>query len=91
MGRFPFGPFAYTRLDERMKAWPEWNEALEKNPGVDPMNLSPNQPHIECEYIQAILCPPWHVLTCCCLDFSTELYGGGPQHTDIPRNPEDVS
>lgn len=50
MGRFPFGPFAYTRLDERMKAWPEWNEALEKNPGVDPMNISPNQPHIECEY-----------------------------------------
>lgn len=50
MGRFPFGPFAYTRLDERMKGWAEWNEALEKtkDTGLDPMKLTPNQPHIEC-------------------------------------------
>lgn len=23
-------------------------------------------------------------------DFSTELYGGGPQHTHLPTKPEDV-
>lgn len=54
MGRFPFGPFAYARLDERMKSHPEWNEALEKNPGVDPMNTTPNQPHIECESLPSL-------------------------------------
>lgn len=49
MGRFPFGPFAYARLDERMKEKPEWKQALEKNPGVDPMGQLPGQPHIECQ------------------------------------------
>ena len=52
MGRFPFGPFAYVRLDKRMKDKPEWKAALEKNPAVDPMGQLPGQPHVECQSFQ---------------------------------------
>lgn len=51
MSRFPFGPFAFTRLDEQLKDDPEWKAAKEKNPDVDPMGQSAGQPHIECVYI----------------------------------------
>lgn len=57
MGRFPFGPFAFVRLDERMKDKPEWKEALEKNPNVDPMGQLPGQPHVECAFLSFLFVP----------------------------------
>ncbi|KAF9520201.1 GMC oxidoreductase [Hydnum rufescens UP504] len=64
LGRFPFGPFVFLRLDKLMEDKPEWKAAKEKNPEKDPMGQLPGQPHVEY--------------------FSTELYGGGPQHSDLP-------
>jgi len=69
MGRFPFGPFAFLRADKIMEDIPEWKEAKEKNPDVDPMGQKPGQPHVEY--------------------FSTELYGGGPQHVHLPTHEDE--
>jgi len=43
---FPFGSFAYARLDERLEQYPEWCKAPRK-PGRDAMGLSPSQPQVE--------------------------------------------
>ncbi|KFY43004.1 hypothetical protein V494_02139 [Pseudogymnoascus sp. VKM F-4513 (FW-928)] len=61
--KFPFGAFAYSRLDERLASEPLWRDAPRAN-GRDPMGLTPSQPNIEF--------------------FSTELYGGPKQYTDLP-------
>lgn len=46
LSTFPFGAFAYARLDDRLKDEPLWREA-KREPGRDPMGLTPNQPNIE--------------------------------------------
>ena len=48
LSTFPFGAFAFARLDDRLKDEPLWIEA-QKNaaPGRDPMGLTSSQPHIE--------------------------------------------
>ncbi|TVY38434.1 Oxygen-dependent choline dehydrogenase [Lachnellula subtilissima] len=46
LSTFPFGAFAYARMDERLKAEPLWNSALRKQ-GRDPMGLTSAQPNIE--------------------------------------------
>ncbi|KAK4500871.1 hypothetical protein PRZ48_009063 [Zasmidium cellare] len=45
LASFPFGGFAYARLDERLKDCEEWNSA--KTTDRDPMGLTKNQPNIE--------------------------------------------
>jgi len=46
LSTFPFGIFAFARLDERLKNEPLWKNAP-RLPGRDPMGLAPNQPNIE--------------------------------------------
>ncbi|KAH7185832.1 uncharacterized protein B0J16DRAFT_363023 [Fusarium flagelliforme] len=46
MTAFPFGIFAYARIDERLKDSEIWNNAPRKE-GRDPMGLSPKQPQVE--------------------------------------------
>jgi hypothetical protein len=43
---FPFGAFAFARLDKRLKDEPLWRDA-ERASGRDPMGLTPKQPNIE--------------------------------------------
>lgn len=43
---FPFGVFAYSRLDERLEKEEVWQNA-HRPPNRDPMHLLPSQPHIE--------------------------------------------
>ena len=48
LSTFPFGAFAFARLDERLKDEPLWQEAQKKAAaGRDPMGLTEKQPHIE--------------------------------------------
>lgn len=48
LSTFPFGAFAFARLDDRLKDEPLWQEAQQKAaPGRDPMGLTKSQPHIE--------------------------------------------
>ncbi|KAJ5642186.1 hypothetical protein N7490_006186 [Penicillium lividum] len=46
LSTFPFGVFAFARLDDRLKDEPLWKSAP-RLPGRDPMGLAPNQPNIE--------------------------------------------
>jgi len=46
LSQFPFGGFAFTRLDERLSEHEKWNDATLKS-GLDPMGLSKTQPHVE--------------------------------------------
>ncbi|QKX55584.1 uncharacterized protein TRUGW13939_02678, partial [Talaromyces rugulosus] len=46
LSTFPFGVFAFARLDERLKDEPLWKNA-HRQPGRDPMGLTPKQPNIE--------------------------------------------
>lgn len=46
LSTFPFGAFAFTRLDERLNTSKLWQEA-KRSEGRDPMGLSPSQPNIE--------------------------------------------
>lgn len=46
LSTFPFGIFAYARLDERLADAPHWSSAP-RQPGRDPMGLTPRQPNIE--------------------------------------------
>ncbi|KIW75491.1 hypothetical protein Z517_10232 [Fonsecaea pedrosoi CBS 271.37] len=46
LSTFPFGAFAFARLDDRLKDEPLWKEA-KREPGRDPMGLTPKQPNIE--------------------------------------------
>ncbi|PWY80106.1 GMC oxidoreductase [Aspergillus eucalypticola CBS 122712] len=46
LSTFPFGSFAFARLDERLKNEPLWKNAP-RQPGRDPMGLTPNQPNVE--------------------------------------------
>lgn len=48
LSTFPFGAFAFARLDERLKDEPLWQEAQARAAkGRDPMGLTQSQPHIE--------------------------------------------
>lgn len=48
LSSFPFGAFAYARLDARLQDSPLWQKAqTTAPPGRDPMNLTPHQPNIE--------------------------------------------
>ncbi|KAF2718701.1 GMC oxidoreductase [Polychaeton citri CBS 116435] len=48
LSTFPFGAFAFARLDDRLKDEPLWQEAKKKvQDGRDLMGLTPAQPHIE--------------------------------------------
>ena len=44
--QFPFGTFAYARLDERLSNSSLWNTS-QREEGRDPMGLTPQQPHVE--------------------------------------------
>ncbi|KAK4942352.1 hypothetical protein LTR10_017959 [Elasticomyces elasticus] len=47
LAQFPFGAFAFNRLDDRLTADnPEWRQYPRK-PGRDPMDLTPVQPNLE--------------------------------------------
>lgn len=46
LSTFPFGAFAFARLDERLKDSKIWNEAP-REAGRDPMGLTPKQPNVE--------------------------------------------
>lgn len=46
LSTFPFGIFGYARLDERLKDSELWNSAP-REPGRDPMGLTPSQPNVE--------------------------------------------
>lgn len=46
LSTFPFGAFAFTRLDDHLAEEPLWQKA-ECQPGRDPMGLTPKQPNIE--------------------------------------------
>ncbi|EXF73871.1 GMC oxidoreductase [Colletotrichum fioriniae PJ7] len=46
LSTFPFGAFAYARLDERLADSELWKNAP-RQPGRDPMGLTPKQPNIE--------------------------------------------
>ncbi|EXJ75631.1 uncharacterized protein A1O5_00138 [Cladophialophora psammophila CBS 110553] len=46
LSTFPFGAFAFARLDNRLKDEPLWKEA-KREPGRDPMGLTPKQPNVE--------------------------------------------
>ena len=46
LSTFPFGVFAYARLDDRLKGDPLWDNAS-RVAGRDPMGLSPAQPSVE--------------------------------------------
>ncbi|KAH6676255.1 hypothetical protein B0J14DRAFT_585158 [Halenospora varia] len=46
LSTFPFGAFAYARLDERLKNEPLWQNA-KREQGRDPMGLKSSQPNIE--------------------------------------------
>jgi hypothetical protein len=46
LSTFPFGIFGYARLDERLQDSPLWTDAP-REPGRDPMGLTPSQPNIE--------------------------------------------
>ncbi|KAL4905460.1 hypothetical protein BDW74DRAFT_185023 [Aspergillus multicolor] len=46
LSTFPFGSFAFARLDSRLQNEPLWRDAP-RLPGRDPMGLTPKQPNIE--------------------------------------------
>ncbi|PYI07236.1 alcohol oxidase [Aspergillus sclerotiicarbonarius CBS 121057] len=46
LSTFPFGSFAFARLDDRLKHEPLWKNAP-RQPGRDPMGLTPKQPNVE--------------------------------------------
>ncbi|KAH8678590.1 hypothetical protein BGZ60DRAFT_468061 [Tricladium varicosporioides] len=46
LSTFPFGAFAYARLDERLKNEPLWKDAPRAE-GRDPMGLTSSQPNVE--------------------------------------------
>lgn len=46
LSTFPFGAFAFARLDERLRDSELWNTAP-REPGRDPMGLTPAQPSVE--------------------------------------------
>ncbi|WEW56859.1 hypothetical protein PRK78_002314 [Emydomyces testavorans] len=46
LSTLPFGAFAFARLDDRLADEPLWANA-QRQPGRDPMGLTPQQPHIE--------------------------------------------
>ncbi|UNI23220.1 hypothetical protein JDV02_009052 [Purpureocillium takamizusanense] len=46
LSTFPFGAFAFARLDERLADSQLWTSAP-REPGRDPMGLTPGQPNIE--------------------------------------------
>lgn len=48
LSTFPFGAFAFARLDERLQDEPLWQEAMaQAAPGRDAMGLTVSQPNIE--------------------------------------------
>ncbi|TLD33519.1 hypothetical protein PspLS_00717 [Pyricularia sp. CBS 133598] len=49
---FPFGCVAFARLDERLADSAVWNDAP-REPGRDPMGLTPRQPNVEILTIQS--------------------------------------
>lgn len=46
LSTFPFGAFGFARLDERLADSALWNQAP-RQPGRDPMGLTPRQPNVE--------------------------------------------
>ncbi|KAJ5331807.1 Glucose-methanol-choline oxidoreductase [Penicillium atrosanguineum] len=46
LSTFPFGSFAFARMDERLANEPMWKNAP-RLPGRDPMGLTPSQPNVE--------------------------------------------
>ena len=46
LSTYPFGAFAYARLDDRLNDSPLWQDTP-RAPGRDPMGLTPSQPNIE--------------------------------------------
>lgn len=46
LSSFPFGAFAFARLDDRLSDSELWNNSP-REPGRDPMGLTPGQPNIE--------------------------------------------
>ena len=51
---FPFGAFAFARLDERLNDEPLWRDAPRER-GLDPVNMYPDQAHVEFMHINVSL------------------------------------
>ncbi|KAI1617943.1 choline dehydrogenase [Exophiala viscosa] len=68
LSTFPFGAFAYARLDDRLKDEPLWKDA-KREQGRDPMGLTKSQPNIEFFTTEASF---------------LALYGGPKQYDDLP-------
>ncbi|KIV85554.1 hypothetical protein PV11_01236 [Exophiala sideris] len=68
LSTFPFGAFAYARLDDRLKDEPLWKDA-KRAPGRDPMGLTQHQPNVEFFSTEA---------------GPLALYGGPKQYDDLP-------
>ncbi|KAL3478166.1 hypothetical protein BJX99DRAFT_269367 [Aspergillus californicus] len=47
LSTFPFGCFAFARMDERLKNEPLWRDAPRPHPNRDPMGLTKSQPNVE--------------------------------------------
>jgi hypothetical protein len=59
LATWPFGCFAYARLDERLKESPLWENAPRLE-GKDPMGQSENQPTVEFFNTECYAAPVWH-------------------------------
>lgn len=60
LSTFPFGAFAFARLDDRLADSPVWSTAP-RAPGRDPMGLTPAQPNIEFFTVECYGGPRSHV------------------------------
>ena len=58
LSTFPFGSFAFARLDERLSDSELWNNAR-RSPGRDPMGLTPKQPNVEYFSTECYFGPPY--------------------------------
>jgi choline dehydrogenase-like flavoprotein len=50
LSEYPFGAFAFARLDDRLKDSSLWKDAVTKQ-GLDPLGMHADQPHVELMHI----------------------------------------
>jgi len=83
LASFPFGAFAYARLDERLKDAEDWNSATRLD-GRDPMGLTRNQPNVSSSEPCIVDCSYSSPSLLQIEFFTTECYGGPKQFVDFP-------
>lgn len=60
LSTFPFGAFAYARLDDRLQDSELWQQARAQTAERDPMNLTVQQPHVEYFNTECYAGPRWY-------------------------------